>query len=53
MNFKNIIPIKKHTHATTHTHTHLINTCSSKFGATVGFKKCLLKQKLLQKNQSI
>lgn len=34
MNFKNIIPIKTHTHA----HTHLINTCSNKFGATLGLK---------------
>lgn len=32
MNFKNVIPIK------THTQTHLINTCSNKFDATLGFK---------------
>lgn len=32
MTFKNAIPIK------THTQTHLINTCSNKFDATLGFK---------------
>lgn len=37
MNSKNLIPIG--------THAHLINTCSSKFGATFGFKNVHLKQK--------
>lgn len=37
MNSKNLIPIG--------THAHLINTCSSKFGAALGFKNVHLKQK--------
>lgn len=49
MNFKNIIPIKTHIH----THTHLINTCSNKFGATLGLKNVSKSKNCFRKSVDI